>query len=219
MRLIQIASVSLLVLAAASLAQLPPVEPVRGWKTSEGQPFQASLQSFDGTTVFFKMPNGRPAQSSLTKLSAEDQQYLSEWQKRQPIKFTMPEFVGVDMATLKTEVVSEDTAAGKFVYRTAHFEFESEGKFKPSLLREVARDFEATYELLKALPWNIDPKPPSGDYFHAKLFKDMASYRAAGGPVNSGGVYSSRTETFLVPFESIGLNPLGTSFAKSEDLD
>jgi hypothetical protein len=29
----------------------------------------------------------------------------------------------------------------------------------------VARDFEATYELLKALPWNIEPKPPSGITF------------------------------------------------------
>src|SRR4030095_15100942 len=52
-----------------------------------------------------------------------------------------------------------------------------------------------------------------------KLFKDLASYRASGGPVNSGGVYDSRKETFLVPFESIGLKPLGTSFVKSEDFD
>src|SRR5580765_6104035 len=95
--------VSLFLFAVTVRAQLPPTEPVRSWKTSEGQPFQASLQSFDGTTAFFKMTNGRPAQSPATKLSAEDQQYLAEWKKRQPIKFTMPEFVGVDIATLKTE--------------------------------------------------------------------------------------------------------------------
>jgi hypothetical protein len=213
------AIILLLLLARAALAQLPPVEAARAWKTAEGQPFKAALQNFDGTTAFFRMPNGRPAQSPAAKLSAEDQQYLAEWKKRQPIKYTMPDIVGVDTATLKTEVVSEDAATSKFVYRTAHFEFESEGKFKLSLLREVARDFEATYELVKALPWNIGPKPPSGNYFRAHLFKDLGSYRAAGGPINSGGVYDSRKEMFLVPFESIGVKPLGTSFVKSEDFD
>ena len=211
--------VSLLLLTAAAMAQLPVVEPPRGWKTAEGQPFQATLQNYDGTTAFFRMPNGRVAQSPAAKLSAEDQQYIAEWQRRQPIKFTLPDAVSVDTATMKTEVVSEDAAAGKFVYRTAHFEFESQGKFKVSLLREVARDFEATYELLKALPWNIEPRPPSGNYFRARLLKDRAAYMAAGGMPNSGGIYNSRTETFLVPFESIGVKASGTSYVKSEEFD
>ena len=85
---------TLLLLAAAARAQLPQTEPPRAWKTSEGQPFQATLQNYDGTTAFFRMPNGRVAQSPATKLSAEDQQYIAEWQQRQPIKFTLPEAVG-----------------------------------------------------------------------------------------------------------------------------
>ncbi len=215
----RIAVCFLLVSATAALAQLPVAEPPRGWKTAEGQPFQGTLQNFDGTTAFFRMPNGRPAQSPAAKLSADDQQYLAEWQKRQPIKNDTPATVGVDPATMKTEVVSEDAAAEKYVYRTAHFEFESQGKFTPSLLREVARDFEATYELLRVLPWNIEPKPPSGNFFRARLLKDRAAYLTAGGVANSSGIYSSRTETFLVPFESIGVKTLGKSFSKSGDYD
>ena len=210
---------SVLLFTAAAMAQLPTVDPPRAWKTAEGQPFQATLLNYDGTTAFFRMPTGRPAQSPAAKLSAEDRQYLAEWQKKQPIKFTMPDMVGVDVATLKAEVVTEDAAAEKFVYRTAHFEFESQGKFKVSLLRKVARDFEATYELLKALPWNIEPRPPSGDYFHARLLKDRSAYLTAGGVQNSGGIYRSRTETFLVPFESIGVKALGSSYAKSGEFD
>jgi hypothetical protein len=214
--------VSLAVLAlpaCLSLAQLPAPEPPRGWKTVEGHPFQASVVSFDGTTAVFRMANGQRTQAPLAKLSSEDQQYLADWLKKQPIKVTLPDVVGVETAQIKTEVVSEDPVAEKFVYRTQHFEFESQGKFAQSLLREVARNFEATYELLRALPWGIEPKPASGDYFKARLLKDMAAYHTAGGPPNSGGVYSSRSETFMVPFESIGVKTVGKSYAKDENFD
>jgi hypothetical protein len=200
-------------------SQLPTTEPPRGWKTAEGQAFQASVVSFDGTTAVFRMANGQRAQAPLTKLSSEDQQYLSEWLKKQPIKVVLPDVVGVDTAQIKVEVVSEDPVAEAFVYRTQHFEFASQGKFAPSLLREVARNFEATYELLRALPWGIEPKPASGDYFKARLLKDMNAYHAAGGLPNSAGVYSSQSETFMVPFESIGVKTLGKSYAKDDNFD
>ena len=205
--------------AVLAVAQLPTVEPPRGWKTAEGQAFQASITSFDGTTVVFRMPNGVRAQAPATKLSAEDQAYLAEWQKKQPIKVVLPEVVGVDTANIKVEVVSEDAAAEKYVYRTQNFEFESEGKLNQSLLREVARNFEATYELLKALPWNIGPSPESGHYFKARLLKSRDSYHAAGGPANSGGVYKGNEHIFLVPFESIGVKTVGKSYAKDDDFE
>jgi hypothetical protein len=205
--------------AGLSLAQIPTPEPPRGWKTAEGHPFQASVVSFDGTTAVFRMANGQRTQALLVKLRPEDQQYLAEWLKKQPIKVVLPDVVGVETAQIKAEVVSEDPVAEKFVYRTQHFEFESQGKFTQSLLREVARNFEATYELLRALPWGLEPKPASGEYFKARLLKDMAAYHAAGGMPNSAGVYSSRTETFLVPFESIGVKAVGKSFAKDENFD
>ncbi len=204
---------------ASSVAQLPTVDPPRKWTTEGGQNFQASVTKFDGTTVVFKMPNGAPAQAPAAKLSAEDQQYLAEWQKRQPIKVVLPEVVGVETAQMKAEVVSEDPAAEKFVYRTQHFEFESQGKFNTSLLREVARSFEATYELVKALPWGITPKPEEGDYFHARLMKDKESYYAAGAPKNSGGVYKGKEKVFMVPFENIGVKVVGKSYAKTEDFE
>lgn len=206
-----------LALAAIAAAQLTTVDPARAWKTAEGQPFQASLVSYDGTTAIFRLPNGSRAQAPAAKLSAEDQTYLAEWQKKQPIKVVLPDVVGVETANIKTEVVSEDAANEKFVYRTQHFEFESQGKFNQTLLREVARNFEATYELLRALPWGIEPKPASGNYFKARLLKTRDAYYSAGGPQNSGGVYMGGAEIFLVPFESIGVKIVGQSFAKDDD--
>ena len=212
-------SLALFCAASLAVAQLPTVDPPRNWKTAEGVAFQASLVSFDGTTAMFKMPNGSRAQAPATKLSPEDQQYLVEWQKKQPINTTMPNEIGVETSQVKTEVVSEDPAAEKFVYRTPHFEFDSQGKFNQVLLRDVARDFEATYELLKGLPWHIEPKPEEGALFHAKLFKDREAYIAAGAPQNSGGVYERNKKMFLVPFESIGVKLVGKSYAKDENFE
>ena len=207
------------ILLVSACAQLAPPAPLRQWTIAGGASFQAGLASYDGTTVIFRLANGSRAQSPAAKLSAEDQQFLAEWQKKQPIKVVLPDVVGVDAAQVKAEVVSEDAAAEKFLYRTAHFEFESQGKFSQTLLREVARDFEATLELVKALPWNVEPRPPSGAFFHARLLKDKAAYFAAGGLTGSGGVYKSREELFLVPFESVGVKFVGKSYMKDDKFE
>lgn len=202
-----------------AFAQLAPPEPLRPWSIAGGADFQAAVASFDGTTVIFRMPNGSRAQAPAAKLSVADQQFLADWLKKQPIKVVLPDVVGVEAAQVKAEVVSENPAAEEYVYRTTHFEFSSQGKFSQSLLREVARDFEATYELVKALPWNIEPRPPGGDLFHARLLKDKAAYFAAGGLAGTGGVYLSREKLFMVPFESIGVKLVGKSYAKDDKFE
>ena len=64
-----VVSFSLVALAAA---QLPAANPPRAWKTAEGQPFQAAVDAYDGTTVTLRLPNGAQQQAPATKLSAED---------------------------------------------------------------------------------------------------------------------------------------------------
>src|SRR5580698_4125000 len=106
---------ALLCAASLAVAQLPTIDPPRNWKTAEGAAFQASLMSFDGATALFRMPNGSRAQAPATKLSPEDQQYLVEWQKKQPINTAMPNEIGVQTSQVKTEIVSEDPTEEKFV--------------------------------------------------------------------------------------------------------
>ena len=209
----------LIALVGPAAAQLPDREPMRDWKTVEGQAFEAALVSWEGDTVLFRARNGQRSPLPLSRLSPKDRAYLEEWQKNQPLVVVMPEVAGVDMADLTFEVVSEDERNEKFVYRTKNFEFESQGKFTQSLLREVARNFEATYELLKALPWGIEPKPSEGTYFRARLLRTRSAYEAAGAPQNSGGVYFRARGEFLVPFDSIGLKVVGKSYAKDRDFD
>lgn len=196
-------------------AQLPSVAPAREWTFPGGVATRAALQSFDGKTAVLRLSNGQRSSITADSLGEADRAYLAEWQELQPV--VIPDSVGVDSAKVQIEVVSEDEANGKFVYRTQHFEFTSDGKLTQNLLRDVARNFEATYELLKALPWGINPQPEEGDRFHALLVRSPQRYKEEGGPENSGGVYFGSRKVFVVPFESLGIERLGKSFAKASD--
>ena len=215
-RLARLAAAALFLLVAMPAgAQLPTVEPAREWVFPGGVATRAALQSFDGTTVVLRLSSGQRTSLPADSLGEADRTYLSEWKEQQPV--VIPDSVGVDSNKVQVEVVSEDEENGKFVYRTQHFEFTSDGKLTQNLLRDVARNFEATYELVKALPWGIDPQPEEGDRFRAILVRSRQRYKEEGGPENSGGVYFGSRKVFVVPFESLGIERLGKSFAKASD--
>ncbi|MEI8310586.1 MAG: hypothetical protein WCH98_07515 [Verrucomicrobiota bacterium] len=205
----------LLLAALQAMALLPPEGPMRDWMFPGGVATKAALQTFDGKTAVVRLLNGQRASLPADSLGEADRAYLAEWQERQPV--AMPESVGVDGSKLVVEISSEDEQSGKFVYRTPHFEFISDGKLTQNLLRDVVRNFEATYELLKALPWGIRPEPEEGDRFHALLVRSRGRYEEEGGPKNSGGVYFRSRKLFIVPFESLGIERLGKSFTKAND--
>ena len=204
------------ILAVSSAwAGLPPVNPVRDW-SPEGSPVaRGSLVSYDGTTVILRLENGQKTELRASSLGGSDRDYLVAWQDAQPI--IMPGSVGVDATKIPVEVIKEDEDEQVFVYRTPHFEFTCEGKLTQNLLRDVARNFEATYELLKALPWGIDPQPEEGDRFRALLVRTRGRYTELGGPKNSGGVYFRSKKLFVIPFESMGIEPVGKSYKKASD--
>lgn len=188
---------------------------MREWTFPGGVATRAALQAYDGKTVVVRLLTGGRTSLAADSLGEADRAYLAGWQERQPV--VMPDTVGVDSSRIQVEVVSEDEQNGKFVYRTPHFEFTSDGKLTQNLLRDVARNFEATYELLKALPWGIRPEPEEGDRFRAILVRSPGRYKEEGGPENSGGVYFGSRKVFVVPFESLGIERLGKSFTKASD--
>lgn len=212
---IRVGAAAVLLLTMGADAQLPTVEPDREWVLTGGIPTRAGLQSFDGKSAVLRLPGGQRTTVSVDTLGETDRAYLSEWKERQPV--VMPDSVGVESNKVEVEVVSEDERTEKYVYRTQHFEFTSDGRLTPSLLRDVARNFEATYELVKALPWGIDPQPEEGERFQAILVRSSERYKEEGGPENSGGVYFRGRKVFVVPFQSLGIERVGKSFAKSSD--
>lgn len=134
-----------------------------------------------------------------------------------PEKRVWPTKVEVDSRAIEVKTVTEASAEQKYVYRSQAFEFSSEDKLAGSVMKEIARTFEATHALVAALPWGIDPKPPADlGYYQARFYVTRDSYIAAGGPQNSGGVYSQRDRIFRVPFPSLGLEMRGKTWFKDE---
>jgi hypothetical protein len=191
----------------------------RTWTSAEGTNVLATLVDADHATVRLRLATGAVSTVARDRLSAADQTYVAEWLQRQPSRRPLPDLVGVQTPDLKVEVLLEDEAKGRFVYRTANFEFESQGRLAGSLAREVGRSFEATYELLRVLPWHIQPRPAEGMHFRASLFKDMESYAQAGGLPGSAGSYFTQRRRFLVPFESLGIREVGSAYRMDADFD
>jgi hypothetical protein len=218
---------------------------VRPWKDAQGRIIQAAFVSATADSVTLRMVDGKEHQIALARLSAEDQAFVrsqgsapatappaptaqsatptvaSASPDRLPIeKRTWPENVVVPTKSIEIQIVEENPVARKCVYRSEAFEFTSQAKLMGSVMKEVARTFEATKTLVSSLPWGVVCRPPEGfERYQAALYETREDYKAAGGPANSGGVYMSGDKIFRVPFESIGLKMLGKTYAKDSDYD
>jgi hypothetical protein len=204
---------------AAAMAQS------RSWMNAEGRIIEAEMVTAGETHVSLKLKDGKIVPVAISSLSAVDQAFVRSRMKadalaeqRTPVeKRVWPDLVQVPTSEIeRVELVPTDQPG--FIYRSPSFEFSSEAKLLPSLIKEVARTFESTKRLVEALPWGIDCRPPDGmERYLAALYQTRASYLAAGGPENSGGVYMSGDKTFRIPFESLGIKRLGQSYTRDAD--
>lgn len=202
-----------------------PEGPVRTWATTDGRLFQASYINTDGTRVALRPPNGQPIIVGLKTLCAADQSFVqSKWKGAQPAaqrpentqskppplvspqKRVWPEKAIPEEAALNVQQVPETASSTGYLYRSKSFEFAAPEKLAGSVMKEIARTFEATRTLNQVLPWGIQPQPPSDfGYYRAQLYANRASYLQDGGPKNSGGAYFRSSKIFKIPFESLGL--------------
>jgi hypothetical protein len=212
---------------------------LRPWKDTQGRIIQAAFVSATAESVTLRMSDGKEHQLPLARFCAEDQAFVKGQvtapatavgtqpavavpsPNRTPIeKRTWPENVVVPTKSIEIQVIEENPAARKCVYRSEGFEFTSQAKLAGSVMKEVARTFEATKSLVSSLPWGIVCRPPEGfERYQAELYETRKDYIAAGGPENSGGVYMSSDKIFRVPFPSIGLKLLGKTYAKDDSYD
>lgn len=197
----------------------------RSWRNAEGRIIQAEWVSSGENEVVLKLNDGKTVSVPVASLSAADQAFVRSRMKadalaaqRTPVeKRVWPNLVQVPTSEIeRLELVPSDQPG--FIYRSPSFEFSSEARLLPALIKEVARTFESTKRLVEALPWGIECRPPEGmDRYLAALYQTRASYVAAGGPENSGGVYMSGDKTFRIPFESLGIRRLGQSYTRDAD--
>ncbi len=206
----------------------------RVWKDASGRELEAELAGKQGDSVLLKLPDGRTVPYPMGKLSLEDQAFVRGQTSapaavnstapvtsspRKPLaQRTWPQVVEVSASSVEIKPISEDAVNRKFVYQSQAFEFSSQAKLADSMMKEIARTFEATKTLLEALPWGIECRPPEDrPRFTAALYETREDYMAAGGPEMSGGVYDTSEKTFKIPFPSLGLQRLGKTYTRDDD--
>ena len=218
-----------------------PAQAMRVWTAANGQKFQAKFVSVDGGNVTLLLANGQTSKFAVNLLSAADQAAIKAAAPPNPAApttpaapaaattgkpgapsaakpRTWPAIVEVPPNTIEITLGEQDAAKRRYVYKSQSFEFVSQDKLAGSVMKEVARTFEATRSLVTALPWGIGPKPPADlGFYQAKLFTTREDYFADGGPVNSGGVYFSKDRIFRIPFPSLGLQLQGKTWFKKPD--
>lgn len=220
-------------LGLAILSLTAPVK-ARPWTDTTGRQVEAEFSGMQGDSVLLKLASGQTVPVPLTRLSAEDQAFAKAQANspattpetapkpddaRMPLdKRTWPQNVIVPARAVEIAAISESVADRKYVYQSEAFEFSSQAKLAGSLMKEVARTFEATKFLIESLPWGVQCKPPEGrSRFMAALYETRNDYIAAGGPEMSGGVYSSGDKIFKIPFPSLGMEKRGQTYFKDDN--
>lgn len=223
----------------------PSSAQVRTWTAADGRQLQAEIVSYHGADVVLKTKRGNFA-IPFADFSRTDQAWVRTWKavqeqpqmtpegtspllppskryQRSPGNFEdlelgkWPTFVAVDRDKLQIETVSENWNAKQYIYRSPHFEFHSPVRLSAGVVREFSRLFEATFEMMKAMPIGLDPQP-SGEGFHlTKLYATEEDYFAAGGVRGSAGMFafggqpgSSFSNVIHVPLTSLGVENVGS---------
>ena len=221
-------NVLLRLMATAALSTWPlsvVLAESRQWTDVDGRTVSAEFAGIDGEQVLLRMDDGRELPFPMEKLSAADQDLVKRLQTdggmavrpgppRVPIaQRVWPEVVEVDSRAVEIEAVEESEPLRNFVYESQAFQFTSQAKLAGSVMKEVARTFESTRELVSKLPWGVVCIPPDGqERYLAALYETREDYFRAGGPENSGGVYMSGEKIFKIPFPSLGLERRGRTF-------
>ncbi len=179
--------------------------PLREWTSAQGKKLQASLLSLEGTSVKLRMKNGRELTVQTDQLSQADQDYLVSMDKagRAFEAGAMPEETRIELP-VKAE-------GGPNEFKTEHFVFVSEANVGKSFISEAAKVFEGTYQAIKMLPLDLNPRPPGGDVkFRARFMtsesfsEEISNYVPASSNLRVAGIYLPKRKKIWVPYESIG---------------
>ncbi len=184
-------------------------ETARKWTSSDGKVIEGLLENFDGAKVQLRTKRG-VFSFPVERLSALDQRLVRRWVDNRPVQVgEWPDFVE-SPKNMEIQEVEGGVEGWKFVYRSPHFEFRTTTRLSISVVKEFSRIFEATFEVVKALPVGFDPEPREGGYFVTELYETRAEYASAGGPAGSAGVYMTGQNKIMIPLPNLGVKWTGT---------
>ncbi len=199
---------------------------LRTWTDDQGRMVEAAFGGLENGVVQLVTKDGKSVPFPLERLSEADRSFVQaqpvndtvSTRRLPPAKRTWPDKVEVSTRTMeKLDLVLDEPQNRKYVYQSASFEFTSQDKLAGSVMREIARTFEATRLLVASLPWGVVCSPPEPlERYQAALYETREDYMNHGGPPNSGGVYDSGDMIFKIPFPSLGLKRTGKTWYKDD---
>lgn len=202
---------------------------IRAWTDDAGRKVVAVFAGLQGDSVLLRLPDNKIVPYPIARLSEADQAFIRSQSNTSPAAIataarpslsqrTWPGMVEVSARSIEITPTTENVESGLYGYQSQSFEFTSQAKIAGSVMKEVARTFEATRALIEALPWGIACRPPYGmPRFKAALFETYQDYLQGGGPANSAGVYNTGDKTFRLPFSSLGLEKRGQTYFKNDN--
>jgi hypothetical protein len=192
----------------------------RTWTSSDGKTLIASFVSAEGDKVTLRLQGGREVSLPLSRLGDADQALVRDKMKK-GLAFTMKTMPEETQAPREVEV-----SGGPRVFRTAHFEFETDRDVSRGFIAEACRVYEGTYLALNSLPHGLTFMPPGdrthyrGRFMNDSDFQQIASQKM---PTIRGqrvvGLYLGSEQELLVPYSSLGAKSLGSrlTLRKSSD--
>lgn len=120
------------------------------------------------------------------------------------VRANWPTEVKTSFSPSDITTVSETKNEG-YIYRSPHFEFHSPHRLPHRAVREFSLVFESTYDLAKAMPIGLDPKPGRNGFYITQLYNTYEDYYNAGGPAGSAGSFFPRTGKIHVPLPALGV--------------
>lgn len=187
----------------------------RTWTNSEGKEIEAKMIKATGSEVVLKMKSGgRDYTVPLAMLSEEDVAHVRKMLAQQPVEPEMetgfenwdeewPKLISGDVSP-EIEIVEENEEAGRFVYRSPHYEYVCDVELTKNVVKRFAVLFEATNEFVRALPLSM-AKAHQQTRHKILLFESYESYQRTGGPAGSAGVFIGGRDIIMVPLTSLGV--------------
>lgn len=219
-------AIFLLSLALANAAE------VRTWTDVQDRKIEASLVRVNGESVILKLKDGREVPYPLSKLSEADRKVAEEFRKTaaknpasnqssdssKTLNFDAPWPEVVKFSEdPEINTIEENVEKKSFVYESANYRYTCDVRLAKSVVKGFAVMFEATHLYCRTLPLAINGGEKTNGKFQILLFEKFEDYVKAGGPPSSAGVFIGGKSAVLVPLDSLGVKPVGSSYMLDRD--
>ena len=209
------------VMAFASINASTAAE-LRMWVDEQGREVRASFAGItsDGESVNLKLENGSSIPFPIARLSEDCQVYAKEAAAVKAARADEPEYnFDSDWPQLvgfredpEIEIIREDADSNEFIYESLNFRYIADARLSRSVVRGFALLFESTHEFCQAMPIGMGEGVRTDGKYLIKLYENRQDYVSAGAPAASAGVFMGGRNLIKVPFESLGVRPVGSGY-------